>query len=333
MRCLQCFKEIDENEDFCPYCGTDLDEKNDVFLLQRGSILNDRYIIGANIGSGGFGNVYKAFDTKLESVVAIKEYYPRNLVNRDLDNQNVIVVSARNRNEFEYGKQRLLQEARNIARFSSYKNIVNVFEYFEEHHTSYMVMEYLNGDPLDVLLEENEGVLDEEAVRMIGSSICDALAPLHKEGIIHRDISPDNIYMCSTQVITLFDFGSAEFPDGENELPKIVKQGYAPPEQYETDSKQGPWTDIYALGATLYRLLVGEKPMVSTDRKVEDLVKSPHEINENISLNQGWSGTYSVNGNVLQISPVNYNTKIEAGQSIADIGFIICGSQNLQVTN
>lgn len=282
--CYNCFREYDAELGFCPYCGYSSDENlSDEYLLAPGSMLLDRYIIGKAVGSGGFGNVYKAWDRKLETIVAVKEYYPQSIVNRIPGTAEVVLVSGKNRKEFEYGKSRLLQEARNIAKFSSHKNIVNVFEFFEENNTSYMVMEYLHGMPLNKYLKECGGKLDTETATFVVSAVCDALLPLHKAGIIHRDISPDNIYVCENKVITLFDFGAAEFPDGKNELPVIVKQGFAPPEQYETENRQGAWTDIYALGASLYLLLTGEKPDASPNRKVLDELKSPMEVNPEIT--------------------------------------------------
>lgn len=282
--CFNCFKEYDEKLGFCPYCGQNPDDiKHEEYLIAPGTILIDRYIIGKAVGSGGFGNVYKAWDKKLETIVAVKEYYPQGIANRIPGTQEVILVSARNRKEFEYGKARLLQEARHIAKFSAHKNIVNVFEFFEANNTSYMVMEFLHGMPLNKYLKESGGKLEPEMAVYIVSAICDALSPLHKAGIIHRDISPDNIYVCDNKIITLFDFGTAEFPDSKNELPIIVKPGFAPPEQYEAENRQGFWTDIYALGATLYLLLTGEKPIASTDRKIMDELSAPRTIDEGIS--------------------------------------------------
>lgn len=282
--CYNCFKKYDAEFAFCPYCGQILQElPRDEYLLSPGTLLLDRYLIGKAVGSGGFGNVYKAWDKKLETVVAVKEYYPQSIVNRIPGTDEVVLVSGKNRKEFEYGKSRLLQEARNIAKFSSHKNIVNVFEFFEENNTSYMVMEYLHGMPLNKYLAECGGKLDTETATFVVSAICDALLPLHKAGIIHRDISPDNIYVCENKVITLFDFGTAEFPDGKNELPVIVKQGFAPPEQYESENRQGAWTDIYALGASMYLLLTGQKPAASPDRKVIDALKTPAELDPEIS--------------------------------------------------
>ena len=282
--CFGCFKEYDEEFGICPYCGHSLDDiYHEEYLIAPGTVLIDRYIIGYAVGSGGFGNVYKAWDKKLETIVAIKEYYPQGMVNRIPGTQEVILVSSRNRKEFEYGKARLLQEARNVAKFSEHKNIVDVFEFFEANNTSYMVMEFLYGMPLNKYLKENGGKLEPTIAVYIVSAICDALTPLHKSGIIHRDISPDNIYICDNKIITLFDFGTAEFPDGKNEIPVIVKPGFAPPEQYESENRQGFWTDIYALGAMLYLLLTGKKPIASTDRKPVDELLAPGAIDAGIS--------------------------------------------------
>lgn len=282
--CFNCFKDYDEELGVCPYCGQSPDDiQHEEYLITPGTILLDRYLIGNAVGSGGFGNVYKALDKKLDTVVAIKEYYPQGIVNRIPGTQEVILVSARDRKEFEYGKSRLLQEARNIAKFSTHKNIVDVFEFFEANNTSYMVMEFLHGLPLNKYLKASGGKLEPEVAVYIVSAICDALTPLHKAGIIHRDISPDNIYVCDNKIITLFDFGTAEFPDGKNEIPVIVKPGFAPPEQYETENRQGFWTDIYALGAMLYLLLTGEKPIASTDRKPIDELLAPSTIDTGIS--------------------------------------------------
>lgn len=282
--CYNCFKEYDAELGFCPYCGQSPEDiPNDKYLLAPGTLLMERYIIGKAVGSGGFGNVYKSWDTKLETIVAIKEYYPQRIVNRDVETGEVFLAQVKERKEFEYGKKRLLQEARNVAKFSGYKNIVNVFEFFEANNTSYMVMEFLYGTPLNAVLKQNGGKLDKDIAVNIIAELCDAFAPLHKAGIIHRDISPDNIMIGDNRIISLFDFGTAEFPDGKNQLPVVIKPGFAPPEQYETENRQGAWTDVYALGATLYLLLTGEKPQPSSDRKVLDELKSPMEINPEIS--------------------------------------------------
>ena len=286
-RCANCFKEYSEEFDVCPFCGHCDEEQNiEAFQLYPGTRLVDRYIIGIAVGVGGFGIVYKVWDEKLETIVAIKECYPSGLVNRIPGTSEVILVSGKYRKEFDHRKERLLLEAKNIAKFQSHKNIVNVFEYFEANNTVYMVMEYLNGIALNQYLQQQpDGKLDVETGIYITSSICEALKALHKGGIIHRDISPDNIYIGANNNITLYDFGAAEFVEDKEDVDIILKTGFAPPEQYERVNRQGPWTDIYALGATMYLEITGIKPDESTNRKINDELVPPHEIDTEISEN------------------------------------------------
>jgi len=256
----------------------------ELYHLFPGTILKDRYIVGQVLGFGGFGITYKAWDAKLETIVAIKEYYPSGIVNRVPGEQNVILFANSKANIYQAGLERFLDEARNMAKFNTHPNIVNIFEFFEQNNTAYIVMEFLDGVTLAEFLKEN--LLDVETCIEITNSICIALKELHSQGIVHRDVSPDNIFMCLNGSVKLIDFGAARFSAAEEQqMTVILKPGYAPPEQYEKISKQGPWTDIYALGATLYRMLVNEKPEESTNRKVNDTLQAPKEINADIPEN------------------------------------------------
>lgn len=284
-RCVNCFLEYDEQYDVCPHCGyykgKAPEELNHLFAE---TVLEGRYIIGKVLGFGGFGITYKAWDMKLETVVAIKEYYPSGLVNRVPGEKEIILFAGNKRKEYQYGLERFLDEAKNTAKFSSHKNIVSVFEYFQENNTAYIVMEYLDGTPLSTFLKKNQ--MDTQSCLDIVSAVASALKELHQNSIIHRDVSPDNIFLCLNGDVKLIDFGAARFSaNEESQRTIILKPGFAPPEQYEKVSKQGPWTDIYALGATLYLMLTGEKPEESTDRKTKDTLKSPREINPEISEN------------------------------------------------
>ena len=177
-----------------------------------------------------------------------------------------------------------MDEARNTAKFGSHKNIVNVFEYFEENNTAYIVMEFLDGISLSTYLKDN--ALDVDSSLDLIRNVCAALKEVHAHGIIHRDVSPDNIFVCFNGNVKLIDFGAARFSSNEErQLTIILKPGFAPPEQYEQISAQGPWTDIYALGATLYYMLTGQKPDESTNRKVQDTLLPPHEIVPEITEN------------------------------------------------
>ncbi len=284
IRCDSCFELYNDGEQACPKCGhVKGAPPKELFHLYPGVELSERYIIGSVLGFGGFGITYKAWDKKLDTIVAVKEYYPSGIVNRIPGQKDVIIYAAKREKEFHFGKERFLEEARNMAKFNSEPNIVNVFEYFEENNTAYIVMEYLDGISLKEHLHEKKAVLDIDTALKITEAICNALSVIHSKGIIHRDISPDNIFLCKNGAIKLIDFGAARFSQDESKLMTIIlKPGFAPAEQYEKVNKQGPWTDIYALGATLYYILTAKKPDESTNRKINDTLQYPHEINPEI---------------------------------------------------
>lgn len=240
-----------------------------------------RYQIGQVLGFGGFGITYKAWDQQLETVVAIKEYYPSGLVNRIPGEKEVLLFAGGRANEYRAGLLRFLDEARNMAKFRRCRHIVNVFEFFEENSTAYIVMEFLDGITLNDFLKTNE--LDLESCLEITNDVCDALSKIHAQEIIHRDVSPDNIFLCMNGATKLIDFGAARFcADEDKKMTIVLKPGFAPPEQYESVNAQGAWTDIYALGATLYLMLTRIKPEESTDRKISDELVAPKEINAEI---------------------------------------------------
>lgn len=284
VRCSGCFEIYDNAFGLCPYCGhAPSAPAKEPYHLAPGSLLAGRYVIGNVLGFGGFGITYKAWDKKLEAVVAVKEYFPSGVVNRQPGSQKVVVLSSKSRREFDFGLVRIIEEARNMAQFNSNKNIVNVYEYFEENNTAYIIMEFLNGQPLSDYMQENGGILPFEQSIDIILNVASALKVIHSKSIIHRDISPDNIYLCKNGNIKLIDFGAAKFSvEQASNYTIILKPGFAPPEQYEQVSKQGPWTDIYALGATLYYMLTGRKPDESTNRKVGDTLPDPVKINPQI---------------------------------------------------
>ena len=272
MRCYRCMKEFNKEYEICPHCGyinsTDAIEP---FQLSPGTMLQDRYWIGMMIGFGGFGITYKAYDTKLNVIVAIKEYYPAGLVNRVYGSTRIQNNSDEQVLEFNSGLEHFIEEARNIAKFSEHSNIMKVYHFFRENHTGYIVMEYLDGISLKYFLEVNGGKTSILYAKEIVLAMAQALKSLHKAGILHRDVSPDNIFLCSDGKIKLIDFGSSRLSksrEGERDI--IVKPGYAPPEQYEKQGNQGTWTDVYALGATFYRAVTGQIPQESLERQRDD---------------------------------------------------------------
>lgn len=252
--------------------------------LKPGVILKERYKIEEVIGAGGFGITYRAWDPLLQSYVAIKEYYPSGIATRSADSSKVCVPVGQEQREYHRGRIRFLKEAQDVARFQSEPNIVSIYDYLEENDTAYMVMEYQHGCTLKQYIREHGGRLDTDHILHICLSVLDALAVVHKAGMIHRDISPENIFICEDLTVKLIDFGAAKqvYLDGEQTMSVVLKPGYAPPEQYAKKDKQGPWTDIYALGATLYFAATGEKPEESFGRVLEDTIKPVCEVNPEI---------------------------------------------------
>lgn len=252
--------------------------------LKPGVILKERYKIEEVIGAGGFGITYREWDPLLQSYVAIKEYYPSGIATRSADSSKVCVPVGQEQREYHRGRIRFLKEAQDVARFQSEPNIVSIYDYLEENDTAYMVMEYLHGCTLKQYIREHGGRLDTDHILHICLSVLDALAVVHKAGMIHRDISPENIFICEDLTVKLIDFGAAKqvYLDGEQTMSVVLKPGYAPPEQYAKKDKQGPWTDIYALGATLYFAATGEKPEESFGRVLEDTIKPVCEVNPEI---------------------------------------------------
>lgn len=287
VRCQICGKPFDEAFGVCPNCGFIPGSKpKEAYHLHPGTLLRNRYVVGSTVGFGGFGITYRAWDRTLDKMVAIKEFYPNGIVNRVPGEKEVIIYSGNRANEFQNGKVRFLSEARNMALFNTHPNIVNVYEFFEENNTAYIAMEFLEGKSYKQYIAEHGGRVDSQVAVSVVLSVLDALKEIHKVKIIHRDISPDNIFMVPVEAgsenykVKLIDFGAARFSSGEEEktLSIILKPGYAPPEQYRSKSKQGPWTDIYAVGAVLYRSLTGRMPEESVNRMVEDHLVPPNEL-------------------------------------------------------
>ena len=233
--------------------------------LQPGYKLHWYHIIKI-LGQGGFGITYLAHDTNLDQQVAIKEYLPTDLAVREND-ISVHPVSEGHRESYQWGLERFISEARTLAKFKHH-NIVRVLSVFTENNTAYMVMEYEHGEPMDALLK-NRKTIDEVKLKSILMPVLDGLEQVHKTGFIHRDIKPPNIYIREDGSPVLLDFGSARQSLGiqTKTLTTMVSPGYAPFEQYTSKSdKQGPWTDTYGLGATLYRAVTGVGPTDAMDR-------------------------------------------------------------------
>ncbi len=257
--------------------------------LKSGSILNKKYSIKGVLGEGGFGITYLAEDTTLDILVAIKEYYPSGYVTREVASSNTVTAFTGEKLEvYEAGKSKFLKEARTLAKLAGESGIVAVKDFFQENNTAYIVMEYLDGITLKDYLKKSGGKMTaDEAIKFV-KPIVESLGEVHKNGMIHRDISPDNIMVMPGDKLKLLDFGAARDVNvnGEKSLSVMLKPGYAPEEQYRTRGQQGPWTDVYALCATVYRCIVGRIPDESMERVHEDAVKKPSELGIDINQEQ-----------------------------------------------
>ena len=265
--CNNCFRQIKTEP--CKYCGYKKSAyRPEAGILPVGTVLKKRYCIGEVLGKGGFGVTYKAFDTVDSKIVAVKEYYPSGLVHRDTGTTQISVSSKQYEDNFKVGADKFFEEAKMVSRFNGNPNIVNVYEFFYENGTVYFAMEYLDGVDLKHFVKERGGKLPQENVLYIADIITDALLIAHSMNVLHRDISPDNIFILNNGEVKLIDFGAARqvLAEQSKSISVILKQGFAPLEQYQRRGKQGPWTDIYALGATLYYVITGKMPDEVTER-------------------------------------------------------------------
>jgi serine/threonine protein kinase len=269
----------------CPNCGWDLDAAPESALrLPPRTILQNQYLIGRVLGHGGFGITYLALDLNLACKLAVKEYLPYGVAARAGGSAQVTPFSTQTRQDFEWGLEKFLEEGRTLARFQRNPGIASVVNFFRANGTAYLAMEYLEGQTLAQYLEERGWRIPlADAVRIL-TPVMNALSEVHGAGVLHRDISPDNIFITKSGVVKLLDFGAARYALGQQSrnLSVILKQGYAPEEQYRTKGVQGPWTDVYATAATLYRAITGKNLPASLDRMNTDDLFPPSKLGVDI---------------------------------------------------
>lgn len=276
-RCLSCFQPI-EPQSRCAGCGWDpAAPPRPSLYLNPGDVLSRRYFVGRLLGCGGFGATYMGWDEKLRVRVAIKEYYPSSLASRAEDGHSLRPHADDAADQFYFGMERFLDEARILAQFRAAAEIISVLDYFEENETAYIVMEYVEGKPLNNHLKEKGGKISVAECLKLVLPVIEALDAVHRQSVIHRDISPDNIYLASDGNVKLLDFGAARHAVGDQtgSMTVVLKRGFAPAEQYSNTGKQGPWTDVYGLCATIYRAITGQPPVEAVSRWEEDGLVPP----------------------------------------------------------
>ena len=272
-RCPGCMN-IKSGGAVCEHCGYEERKQNAPHQLQTGTMLLDKYLVGRALGQGGFGITYLGWNRYLDTKVAIKEYYPAAFVDRNTAYHTSVVCRTQQLEEFyAENRMRFLREAKTLAKLQNVPQIVSIHDFFERNNTAYIVMEYLQGDDLRSYVRKRGGRLTPTETLNILRPVMAALVQVHEAGLVHRDISPDNIMLQYDSSVKLMDFGavrSVNNPGVDEELTQatqaIVKHGFAPIEQYSAKGSIGPWTDEYALCATMYYCMTGKVPENAPER-------------------------------------------------------------------
>ena len=292
-RCMKCMHDLSGGIAYCPECGRAYGSVHaEPFALKPGTILNGKYLMGEMLGQGGFGITYIGLDLLLQQKVAIKEYFPTctGMVSRE--NRSTVVWSSTmvGKTGTQRGFDSFLKEARKMAKLGGIPNVVGVKSVFTQNETAYIVMDFIEGETLQQKMQKN-GPMDFDSCIRLMTPIMQSLAEVHKHGIIHRDISPDNIMVQPDGKPVLLDLGAAkdldiQGKDGSIQTTQMVaKQGFSPIEQYRKNASIGPWTDVYSMAATIYYCCTGTLPPTSVDRIVEDtLARKPRLTKEQFEV-------------------------------------------------
>lgn len=285
MRCFYCMEEYDEELDvICPFCGNDvISPMNDSHCLSTGSVLKQRYVLGRVLGDGGFGITYIGYDKALKRKVAVKEFFPNECATRQSGDTQVTPLSGERGERYMNGLKSFQEEAQRLATLGSIEGVVNVYDVFADNGTAYIVMEYLSGDTVAQMVEKNKSLGFGRTMNII-IPVLRSLVKIHKAGVIHRDISPQNIIRTKEGKIVLIDFGASR----QNSITMsksvsiILKQGYAPIEQYDNKHGQNAATDVYAVAATMYYMLTGVTPDFANSRLLSDTLLPVSELKEGL---------------------------------------------------
>lgn len=326
--CPGCMQHLKDSNTTCPHCGYPEKRLTVKDSLPIFSILAGKYLLGAPLGKGGFGITYIAMHLPDEKIVAIKEFFPANLAVRDTDNETVVPADDTKAVYYRTGMKSFSEEGRILYLLSDIEHVVHVAEQIQANNTTYLVMEYVPGISLKKYMKQQQKLFSEQETLTLMQPILLALQAMHQKGILHRDISPENLMLSPDNTLTLIDFGAARTfsrSDDDN-LTVILKRGYAPEEQYHSNSRQGPWTDLYAVCAVMYQMLTGILPQEASARAEEDHLTPISHI-EGLSLSPS---TCAALEKGLQMDPMErypdigalmkvlYPAKKEAAREITD---------------
>lgn len=283
-RCPYCMRQSESV--ICPHCGKSADLPVNSGLLPAGSIINggsgQQYQIGAPLGQGGFGITYVGLDCTLGRRVAVKEYFPTRCAWRTEDYR--VIPKQGMEDIYRGGIKSFLDEARMLAALEDNPSVVKVRGFFEYGGTAYLIMEYLDGKPLSSIVSKSGPMHAKELLPKLDAFLND-LHRLHQAGVIHRDIGPDNVMLMPDDTLKLLDFGCARSMEDGKSMTVLVKEGFAPVEQYMSRG-QGAYTDVYALSATIYYTLTAVIPPSSVARLEEDTIKLPRSLGADLSQEQ-----------------------------------------------
>lgn len=285
--CSRCLTIVSRGQS-CTHCGfSDADYHPKPHHLPPEALLKQRYLVACVLGEGGFGITYAGWDLTLDQPIAIKEYFPAGFTGRDASlSFSALPAQGPAKSWYYAGRERFLREARILAMLSGVRGIVPVRDFFEENDTAYIVMDFIHGESLRALASRTCGAIAPAALFSLLRPVFDALILVHHSGILHRDISPDNILIDRTGTAWLIDFGAAEELSPQDETRShavILRKGYTPLEQYDSHGQQGPWSDLYALAATIYDMLCAQAPPEAILRVEKDGLVPPRVRGARIS--------------------------------------------------
>lgn len=279
-RCMRCMGQKDSQQETCPACGfSEKDFVPEKHHLQPHTILKGQYLVGCALGEGGFGITYIGWDMFLHIPVAIKEYFPSGVVIRDQGQHTVSVFAGKDEESFLQGRSSFFREAQKVAKFDNNVGVVSVKNCFLENGTAYIIMEYISGINLGAYAELHGGKLTfTETLKLLRTPIL-TLEELHRASTWHRDISPENLMLTKDGKVKLIDFGSAMESDREKKTRVLmIRAGYSPVEMYSSTGEDGPYSDVYSMAATIYKLITGVTPPPATDRLDNDPLVPPSAL-------------------------------------------------------